>query len=246
MATLLGLVLGTTSYSPFVFWYIASMFRLPQSFTASKYRHIMPEHFHTVPHIQTVAETQPCQGQWEHLSWTPVQAGFPFWTRTSSRMCEHVSVCVYTEALQYKALRERHLLSLNVFLWLGIALNQILTIKATVSCDLMALKSPSCWELCNNNQAGGRGNELRSTLCTLQLPAIVRSTLLQTEWQQGTEWEAGVTCQEHQSSKSCSLILMSTPPSHLHPLKEILHSYWSTLESLDNVFMANQELILSC
>lgn len=51
MATLLGLVLGTTSYSPFVFWYIASMFRLPQSFTASKYRHIMPEHFHTVPHI---------------------------------------------------------------------------------------------------------------------------------------------------------------------------------------------------
>lgn len=164
-----------------------------------------------------------------------MQAGFPSWTHIS-RMCVHVSVCVYTEALQYKALRERHLLSLNVFLRFGIALNQTLTIKATVSCDLMALKSPSCWELCNNNQAGGRGSELCSTLCTFQPPAIVRSTLLQTEWQQGTEWEAGVTCQEHQSSKSCTLILMSTPPSH--HLKEILHSYWSTLESLDNAILA--------
>lgn len=96
---------------------------------------------------------------------------------------------------------------------------------------------------------GGRGNEQRSTLCTFQPPAIVKSTLLQTEWQQGTGWEAGVTCQEHQPSRSCSSIQTSTPPSQLPvatKLKEILHSYHSTLESLTNTFMANQELIFSC
>lgn len=49
---------------------------------------------------------------------------------------------------------------------------------------------------------GGRGNEQCSTRCTFQPPAIVKSTLLQTEWQRGTGWEAGVTCQEHQSSSS--------------------------------------------
>lgn len=96
---------------------------------------------------------------------------------------------------------------------------------------------------------GGRGNEQCSTLCTFQPPAIVKSTLLQTEWQQGMGWEAGVTCQEHQLSRSCSSIQTSTPPSQLPvatKLKEILHSYHSTLESLTNAFMANQELIFSC
>lgn len=84
---------------------------------------------------------------------------------------------------------------------------------------------------------------MSSTRCTFQPPAIVKSTLLQTEWQQGTGWEAGVTCQELPSSKSQFLIQASTPPSQL-PLatkmkKGFLHSCCPALESLTNSFMAN-------
>lgn len=96
---------------------------------------------------------------------------------------------------------------------------------------------------------GGRGNEQRSTRCTFQPPAIVKSTLLQTEWQQGTGWEAGGTCQEHQSRKSWFLIQTSTPASQLPlttKLEDVLQSCCSALESLTNAFTANQELIFSC
>lgn len=90
--------LRTSPYSPAVFQCFASMTRaaIPQLYRNCA--RSVPERLHsTPPHAQAVAGALPCQGQWEFLSLTLVQAGFPpMDTHTSSRMHVHVSVCVYT------------------------------------------------------------------------------------------------------------------------------------------------------
>lgn len=215
---------------------------------ASKRTRILPECLHSIPpHAQT-GWNPALPRSVGILSLTLVQAGFPpMDTQFLPDVCAREHMYVYTSFTVHSTYRKTSSL-LNAFLWSHIALNWTLTI--TDSFLWLGVKEPFLLlRSAITIRLGGRGNEQRSTLCTFQPPAIVKSTLLQTEWQQGTGWEAGVTCQEHQPSRSCSLTQTSTPPSQLPvatKLKEILHSYHSTLESLINTFMANQELIFSC
>lgn len=149
------------------------------------------------------------------------------------------SVCVSRHALQYKVLTGRHLLSSACF-------STSYSVKSDPDChshsfsQLNGVKEPSLLlGTAITIRLGGRGNEQRSTRCTFQPPAIVKSTLLQTEWQQGTGWEAGVTCQEHPSSKSQFLMQTSTRPSQL-PLATKMKKGFTFL--LLNTWKLNKQL----
>lgn len=222
----------------------------PPRSTVSKCAHGVSERLHNVPpHAHTAAKALPCQGQWEFLSLTLVQAGFPsMGTHLLPDACACECLCIYICFTVQSTYRKAS----SLFKCLS---STLYCMKSDPHCrsrsfsQLNGVEEPLLLPTAAITiRLGGRGNEQCSTHCTFYTPAIVKSTLLQTEWQQGTGWEAGVTCQKHQSSKSQFLLQTSTPPAQL-PLatkpNEILHSCCPALHSLTNAFMANQELILS-
>ena len=157
----------------------------------SKCTRSVPELLHNVPaHAQMVAEALPCQGQWEFLSLTLVQAGFPpMDTHLLPDVCACECLCIYICFTVQSTYRKAS----SLFKYLSSASYGV---KSDPHChsrsfsQLNGVKEPFLVPTAAITiRLGGRGNEQCSTRCTFQPPAIVKSALLQTKWQQGTGWK---------------------------------------------------------